>query len=357
MRRRDFLACSSAAVVAAIAGRAIAGENTVAGPASRPAGPRKKLGCQRFGSDPKRLNYLARCGVEAICISPAASGPDGVWTAETCAAARKTVEDAGMGVTSMYWGVPLSALVPGQREKVIDRLRRQIVAAGKGGIPCLAYNLHVRVWKARTHQVPGRAGCMYWAFDDSRAEEQKKPNIGPLTLEEHWARITWFLEKVVPVAEEAKVRLACHPNDPPVPDENPWKIAQCHDTVEKLKKFVSICQSPYHGLTFCQGSVCEMLKNPREEIFDVIRWFGQRKKIFQVHFRNIRGGLGNFVETFPDDGDIDMARAARVYREVGYDGVLMPDHVPGHPNDVDGLQNWAFAYGYIKGLIDAAYMD
>jgi len=111
--------------------------------------------------------------------------------------------------------------------------------------------------------------------------------------------------------------------------------------------------SPYHGLNFCQGTVCEGLENPAKEIFDVIRYFGVRKKIFNVHFRNIRGGYLKFQETYPDDGDVDMLQAMRVYKEVGYDGMLMPDHVPHTVGDERGLQSFAFAFGYIRGLIQA----
>ena len=124
-------------------------------------------------------------------------------------------------------------------------------------------------------------------------------------------------------------------------------------SVDGLKRFVAIKESPYHGLNFCQGTVSEMLEKPGEQIFDVIRYFGSRKKIFNVHFRNIRGGFLNFQETFIDDGDVDMLKAMRVYKEVGYDGMMMPDHVPPIDGDARGAQAFAFAFGYIKALIAA----
>ena len=94
-----------------------------------------------------------------------------------------------------------------------------------------------------------------------------------------------------------------------------------------------------------------MLKDPGKEIYDVIRYFGSRGKIFNVHFRNIKGGFLNFQETFPDDGDVDMLRALRVYKEVGYDGMIMPDHVPRIDGDGGGAQAFAFAFGYIQALV------
>jgi mannonate dehydratase len=122
-------------------------------------------------------------------------------------------------------------------------------------------------------------------------------------------------------------------------------------SVDGLKRFIEIAPSPYHGLNFCQGTVSEMLDKPGEQIFDVIRYFGARGKIFNVHFRNIRGGFLNFQETFPDDGDVNMIRTMRVYREIGYDGMLMPDHVPRIDGDAAGKQAFAYAYGYIRALI------
>jgi D-mannonate dehydratase UxuA-like protein len=121
-----------------------------------------------------------------------------------------------------------------------------------------------------------------------------------------------------------------------------WPEALCRDR-----------DSPYHGLNFCQGTVAEMLQKPGEQIFDVIRHFGARKKIFNVHFRNIRGGFLNFQETFIDDGDVDMLKAMRVYKEMGYDGMMMPDHVPKIEGDARNVQSFAFAFGYIKALIAA----
>ena len=99
----------------------------------------------------------------------------------------------------------------------------------------------------------------------------------------------------------------------------------------------------------------ENLVNPKEEIFDVIRYFGSRKKIFNVHFRNIKGGRDNFIaEMWPDEGDIDFVKALKAYREVGYEDLLMPDHAPAVPGQPDASrENFPFAFGYIRGLIQA----
>ena len=112
-------------------------------------------------------------------------------------------------------------------------------------------------------------------------------------------------------------------------------------------------ESPYHGFNFCQGTISEMLENPGEEIHDIIRYFGNRKKIFNVHFRNIKGGVLDFVEVFPDEGDVDMLKAARTYKEVGYPYMLMPDHVPSIDGEEAGQVGFAYCYGYIHAIIQA----
>ena len=167
---------------------------------------------------------------------------------------------------------------------------------------------------------------------------------GVLDADENWERIDYFLERVVPVAEASKVRLACHPHDPYTPPG--WRgVTRVLGTVEGLKKLVAMRESPYHGLNFCQGTVGEMLDDPATEIFDVIRWFGERDKIFNVHFRNIRGRKLSFMETFPEEGDMDMLRSIRLYAELGYKHMIMPDHVP----RVSGRDPQNTAFGFVYG--------
>jgi len=158
----------------------------------------------------------------------------------------------------------------------------------------------------------------------------------------------------VPVAEECKVRIACHPHDPGMPKDVGFRgVNRVLGSVDGLKRFVKIKESPYHGLNFCQGTISEMLQKPGEEIFDVIRYFGTRGKIFNVHFRNIQGGFLKFQECFPDNGDVDMVRALRTYHEVGYQGMVMPDHVPTIEGDTGRLQAFSYSFGYIQALIQA----
>jgi mannonate dehydratase len=238
------------------------------------------------------------------------------------------------------------------RQQQIDSICALIERLAKVGIPTAKYNLNI-IGIPRTEPEPGRGGSRNAAFRWRKADHNAPPGIaGTLNEEENWARIDRFLRAVVPIATTNNVRLACHPHDPYTPPGYKG-VTRVLGTVEGLKRFVMMHQSPYHGLNFCQGTVGEMLDDPRNQIGDVIRWFGERGKIFNVHFRNIRGRKLDFMEVFPDEGTMDMAASLRIYRDVGYEYMLMPDHVPHiDARDPSGTA-FAFCYGYIKGLMDA----
>jgi len=241
-----------------------------------------------------------------------------------------------------------------ERDRDIEAMQTLIRNCAAAGIPAIKYNMSI-LGVLRTARTPGRGDATYstWKLKEAKPA-QPLTRAGKVADDAFWERITYFLERVIPVANEYKIRMACHPHDPGVPPEGYQGVTRVLGTVDGLKKFLTIKESPYHGLNFCQGTVSEMLQDPGREIFDVIRYFGTRNKIFNVHFRNIRGHRDDFVETYPDDGDIDFVRAFLTYREVGYPYLLMPDHVPEAPGDPGGLQSFAFCYGYIRALIQSA---
>jgi mannonate dehydratase len=237
-----------------------------------------------------------------------------------------------------------------ERDHDIDEISQMIRNAGKAGIPALKYNLtYLGVVRSATTRGRGGSLSSTFVYDKAKVDPQVF-ELAKGTDDMMWERIEYFLKRVVPVAEDAKVRLACHPNDPGMPKGGFHGVPSVLSSVDGLKRFVDTVPSPYHGLNFCQGTVCEMLDDPAKEIPDVIRYFGSRKKIFNVHFRNIRGHRLDFRETFPDDGDVNFFECARVYREVGYGGMLMPDHAPQIEGDKSGLA-LAFEIGYIQAVI------
>jgi mannonate dehydratase len=240
-----------------------------------------------------------------------------------------------------------------ERDRDIEQLQTLIKNCAETGIPSIKYNMSI-LGVLRTGRKPGRGDAMDHMWKLSEAHPATPlTKAGVVDADAFWERITYFLDRVIPVANEYRIRMACHPQDPGVPPEGYQGVNRVLGTIDGLKKFITIQESPYHGLNFCQGTVSENLENPSLEIFDVIRYFGTRKKIFNVHFRNIRGRRNDFEEVFPDEGDIDFVKAIRVYREIGYPYMLMPDHVPIAENDPGSLQSFAFCYGYIRGLIQS----
>src|SRR2546423_1234301 len=325
---------------------------------------RMKVGTQHGDSD-EVLRAMAGFGVNNICSRLPSERLDDNWSVDSLSRLRERVGSFGIALDMVP--LPMSSneisrfempnIMLGkspERDREIDEICQMIRNAARAGIPALKYNLTF-IGVVRTEPTRGRGGATYSTFVyDKAAPKQPLTAAGVVGAEEYWERIAYFLKRVVPVAEEHKVKLACHPQDPAMPPGRGYQgIETVLGTVDGLKRFVSIVDSPYHGLNFCQGTVAEMLDKPGEQIFDVIRWFGTRKKIFNVHFRNIRGGFLNFQETFIDAGDVDMLKAMRVYKEVGYDGMMMPDHVPKIDGDANDAQGFAFALGFIKALIAA----
>jgi mannonate dehydratase len=363
MRRRQFLRIAGlgAAASAAAEARAAAVTSTLTSAPST-AKPLMKVGTQHDSSD-ETLGVLAALGVNNICSRLPSAKFDQEWTVESLTRLRERVEHFGIALDMVP--LPLSSneisrfenpnIMLGkspERDREIDDICQMIRNAARAGIPALKYNMTL-IGVVRTGTEAGRGGARYSTFVYAKAKQDPPlTEAGPVPEDVYWERITYFLERVIPVAEEYKVRMACHPQDPAMPKGKGYRgVETVLGTVDGLKKFVSIKASPYHGLNFCQGTVSEMLAKPGQEIFDVIRYFGSRKKIFNVHFRNIRGGFLDFRETFIDDGDVDMLKALRVYQEVGFDGMLMPDHVPAITGDAHGAQAFAYTFGYIKALI------
>jgi mannonate dehydratase len=365
MKRRDFVRLAGSGLAAgALAEQVVAARVAAQPSARRGARALMKAGTQHGDSD-AILRVLAGFGVNHICSRLPSPKLDEAWSTAGLSRLRERVES--FGITLDMVPLPLSSYEISRsespaillakspdRDQQIDDICQMIRNAAKVGIPSVKYNLTF-IGVPRIAPTPGRGGARYSTFVYEGAKQDPPQTIaGPIDADTYWERITYFLKRVVPVAEEYKVRLACHPQDPGMPRGKGWRgIETVLGSVDGLKRFVSIAESPYHGLNFCQGTVSEMLEKPGEQIFDVIRYFGQRRKIFNVHFRNIAGGFLNFRETFIDDGDVDMLKAMRVYKEIGYDGMMMPDHVPSIEGDTGNLQGFAFAFGYIKALIAA----
>ena len=312
------------------------------------------VGVQGIGTSEKELQFLVRHGVTHMDASVEDN------EVETLLRHKEKADQWNVSLEMIHIGLPSSITLARdpQRDRDLEGICQIIENAGKAGIRGLNYNFCVLPHQ-RTKSKPGRGGTTYSSFDLSEFDNQTLSEAGEVSRDEAFDRIGYFLERVIPVAEEHQVQMAAHLNDPPAPvlrGVERWN----YPVFDGLKRFVELVDSPYNGFNFCCGVASEGLKDPGTELYDIIRYFGERKKIFNVHFRNIRGGLHNFQEVWPDEGDLDMHRVAKTLAEAEYPYMLMPDHAPHHPDDTPPLgtsgrvrQAWAFQFGYIIALIQA----
>ncbi len=366
MNRRTFLAAGTAAFAAPATG--LAGDRRRRQPTNGAGTLSMKLGMQDHATD-DYLRIYSAFGVEHLCGSLPSRGLDEKWSVEALSRERERVESFGLHLDMLP--LPLSSVEISRaeypsimlgkspdRDRAIDEICQMIRNAGKAGIPALKYNMSI-LGIPRTEPVKGRGTSIASSFVYARAKEEPAlTEAGRVTEDMAWERITYFVKRVIPVAEDSKVKLLVHPHDPGMPRGKGFRgVERVLGSVDGLKRFVNIVDSSCHGLNFCIGTVAEMLPDPAAEIFDVIRYFGSRRKIFNVHFRNIKGGFLDFREAYQDEGDMDMLKVMRVLREVRYDGMVMPDHVPSIPGDpgdyTGGKVGFSFALGYIRALMQA----
>ncbi|MGC1461759.1 MAG: mannonate dehydratase [Terracidiphilus sp.] len=361
MNRRQFMVTSGAAGLAAAGG----GVSAKAGPEPAATKSKMKLGDQTAPTTETHLKYLARYGVESVCGYPEIEGDRLYTTVDELKRMKDQAAKYKISVDCIAPPFLASSFIDTEkrpaimlaespeRDRDIEQLQTLIKDCAEAGIPSIKYNMSI-LGVLRTGRRPGRGDALdhVWRLSDAHPATPLT-KAGVVNADAFWERITYFLDRVIPVANEYKIRMTCHPQDPGVPPEGYQGVNRVLGTIDGLKKFITIQESAYHGLNFCQGTISEDLENPSVEIFDVIRYFGTRKKIFNVHFRNIRGHRDDFEEVFPDEGDVDFVKAIRVYKEIGYSYMLMPDHVPIAENDPGSLQSFAFCYGYIRGLIQS----
>lgn len=321
------------------------------------------VGTQQFNTSVNDLEYLARHGVfnknENFITFHRAYGWDVAELAE------KKEKCARFGIDMEMVRLPTSLLnvdggeIPNfmlgnfeEGDREIDLVCDMIRQSAEAGIPAVKYLLCEMEHQRTESDPPGRGGSIYSTWDLEKAKDREPRFETPVTAEMNWERVTYFLERVVPVATEYKVRLACHPCDPWLPPGHRG-VDRVLGGADGFKRFVEICPSPYHGVNLCLGCMAESVEDPRTEVPEIIRYFGSRKKIFLCHFRNIVGGRDKFQEVWPDEGAMNMHRNMQALKEVGYEHMVVPDHAPGHKDPESGRQAFAYEFGYIKAMIQA----
>ncbi|MGC9451719.1 MAG: mannonate dehydratase [Oceanipulchritudo sp.] len=240
---------------------------------------------------------------------------------------------------------PIKQGLPG-RDAAIERLHDLIRTMGRLDISTLCYNFMARYgWTRNNTEYPARGGARVSSFD--RSQLPPEPAEPDLTEEQLWENYRYFLRAVLPVAEEAGVTLALHPDDPPV---SPLRgVGRIFTSIAAFDRALAMSGSPFHAVTFCQGTF-RLMGQP---LPDLIRHFGMR--IAYVHVRDTKGVPERFHECFHDDGPTDMVEVFETYRKIGYDGYYRPDHVPtleGESNERPGYARLGrlFAVGYLRGI-------
>jgi mannonate dehydratase len=280
------------------------------------------------------------------------------WSEDTIRAQQALFADHGFEVVVIEDTPPLDAVrlgAPG-RDEQIDNVLQQVRAMGRLGIETLCYSwMAIYSW-GRTHtDLVGRGGALVTGFRESDSDALGPAvEAGSVEHDQLWDALQYFLDAVVPVAEEVGVRLAMHPDDPPLTHVR--NVPRIMTSPDAHRRLLAMHPSPSNAITFCQGNWTLM----EDDLPTLIREFGPAGQIAFVHFRDVRGRRDDFVETFHDEGQTDLPECMRAYAEVGFSGPVRPDHVPtmdGEPNDQPayGTLGRLFALGFIRGLEQAAY--
>ncbi len=296
--------------------------------------------------------------------------PDQLWSYDELLSLVSTIKAAGLELAAIenfsprFWS---DILLDGpDRARQIEGLKTLLRDAGRAGVPCIGYNFSIAgVW-GWTRGPYARGDALSVGFDASKINPDApmpdgvvwnmryrpgKVGAAPVTAsnEELWQRLTAFLQEIIPVAQEAGVALAAHPDDPPA--EQLRGTARLVNRPEKYDRLLDVIDSPANRLELCLGSLQEM---PGGDIYEHVRRFARRDRIGYIHFRNVKGKIPKYVETFVDEGDIDMAEIVRILRDENYGGVLIPDHTPSMTCAASWHAGKAYALGYMRALVQNA---
>jgi mannonate dehydratase len=302
------------------------------------------------------LEYNLRHGVKHLTATVSKVSADGAWDSDELKRMKDNCDKAGVMLEAIRMDSEYIMLRNGpERDRRIDSIMGNIEKASQVGVKVITHHWTVIPIRRNTHR-PGRGGVTYAAFKlEDNWRDLPVGTAGKVSSDDYWERITFFLHKVIPVCKQYDVKMGAHPYDPPGLPFG-YQGAENWDSpsiFEGYKRYEAIVDSPYNGFQLCLGTTAEGLKNPATEVLPIVQYLGERGKIHQIHMRNIRGGLYNFAEVYPDEGEMDFLKIMRILRDVQFSMSICPDHMPSHPDDPGKLQAYAFGYGYINALIHA----
>jgi mannonate dehydratase len=270
-----------------------------------------------------------------------AGDPDRLWTTNELKKIRSEIEEAGLHLEAIenfdpaHW---YDILLDGpKRPQHIENVKTIIRRVGEAGIPVFGYNFSIAGVCGRVSGPYGRGGAITVGMDG--ALDAPLPNgtvwnmiydphapagtVASISSDELWRRLQRFLEELIPVAEESGVRLAAHPDDPPMPTmrQQPRLVYQPY----MYQRLLDLVPSPSNALELCVGTIAEMSEG---DVYEAVDRYSQQGKIAYLHLRNVRGKVPHYQETFIDDGGLDMIRILSILKRNGYDGAIIPDHTP-----------------------------
>jgi len=298
--------------------------------------------------NPENLSFLNAMGVDGLSINGLPVVTD-KSKAEEIKQMADFVRSFGLKVYDMRWSVPDWGVITNGREnrdENIDLCCSAIRAIGSAGVSFCGYTF-MSIGHFRTTPKDGRGGAKYSAFNLDEFKRNNPIQPEKISKEKLWENIEYFLRRVIPVAEEVGVKLALHPDDPPI-DVPLGGSPRIIISPENYQKVFDLLPSESNAMLFCQGCFSEM----GVDVVRSIKDFAEKNKICMVHFRNIRGNPYDFVETFIDEGEIDMYETMKAYYDSGFFGPFIVDHIPTIPQS---LASKAYAIGYIRATIQSVY--
>jgi len=293
-----------------------------------------------------------------------AGDPEKLWTVDELQRIRREVEDSGLifaaieNLDPSHW---YDILLDGpQRSRHIQNVKTIVRRMGEVGIPVLGYNFSLAGVCGRVSGPFGRGGALAVGMDGPMDEplpngvvwnmvyDRAAPpgTLPSISGEELWRRLQRFLEEIIPVAEQAGVQLAAHPDDPPLPTlrQQPRLVYQPY----MYQRLIDLVPSKSNALELCVGTLAEMTEG---DIYEAIEQYSRQGKIAYIHLRNVVGKVPHYRETFIDEGDVDVIRVLSILERTAFRGVIIPDHAPQMSCAAPWHAGMAHTLGFVLGAL------